>query len=1054
MSKNNFLVFAENIAATDTMTDEAYLSDVTRQAGNIVGIARRNPNNKALRQATLVSTAVTGYIASTAAEDETIDDTMTAGELQSALSSHVSTVINTTIDTSTSIVHTSKDEKIDGVKTFTNAPVTTDTPIQDQQLTNKQYVDKQDLTTFEASKQYTDLGLANLRQEGKDYIDNAVNDVLEQAKDYTDKIIDDAGGGSGGTGGAVLAPDAVTPSNGSSDVIITTSFIGSAYRTAYPENLRTTRQFQVTKSSWDECVIDTEVNSDSYTPDAALDTNSDYKWRCRDKSSYGITSSWSKEAHFETGGELQVVNPTITVTGAPNEVPEKPTLTGSPFAVNQGSDTHELTDWRIKRQSDSVVIWSSLNDKVNLESITVPAGILQKSTKYIAEVRYKGLTYNYSNWVSSNVFTTKAQFDMVLKPTLTVTGAPDDTPETPELRTSEFQYYSDSGTPDTHELTDWLIYQGSQLVWQSLNNSTNKTSITVPKGTLKVTTAYKAKARHKGALYGYSEYAEVDFVTRSQFTSIAAPSLTVTGAPDAVIGVPTLKAGSFVINNGDDGVQDTHQMTDWVITDEIGTSEVWASKNDTTNLTSIKVPYGTLKESTKYQFKVRYKGATYGWSSYTTITGTTMDIFGGLIGEPGTQGFGVGPYPGDTSEWDMTPMDGCFDPASDNYGNYYGQDGESVFVCVPAFCYSFTDIASDIKDLSPSAFNIKSFLDFDYDEAKANEAGYILHRAFIDGGKKYKAFFIGKYLVSYGNKIVKYGNPISCTNSSKTTASSKDSIYNPECEGKHYDAVTICKKLGSRTVLESIFAVSAISMLSFCHGLYSKSTTYCAWYDGTDNFPKGCNIESLKDTNDMSVVYTNNDTLFKTKPATGSANFFAKTTHNGQNNGICDINGCAFQTTLGYVGYGNSSYILRETASIYSFTKDNILQIAPDLWEGINLSTHNSTTYYYWGDKNYNMFFTDSYGPYRALCGVWAAKDVSGTNEFGYDESNRFGLDTNYKQALHSPILTAGAPVDGRKAGIFHRLCRANEAATHWKTDNYYISFRVMAYPVELDAIS
>ena len=51
--------------------------------------------------------------------------------------------------------------------------------------------------------------------------------------------------------------------------------------------------------------------------------------------------------------------------------------------------------------------------------------------------------------------------------------------------------------------------------------------------------------------------------------------------------------------------------------------------------------------------------------------------------EPGEKGFGVGPMSYDLHEsYGLTPLAGCFDPQSDNYGNYKDKYG-NVFVYIP-----------------------------------------------------------------------------------------------------------------------------------------------------------------------------------------------------------------------------------------------------------------------------------------------------------------------------------------------------------------------------------
>lgn len=625
MAETNFKVFAERASASELPTDEAYLSDEVRLGGNKAGsIARSAPNNKALKQATLAATALAEYTALKC--DENITDDLSAEQLTEKVNQAITAHIDTDTTNSTKLVHTGGDETITGVKTFSALPESGVTPIKDQQFVTKKYSDDQDKEVLKAAKEYTDIEVSNALQEAKDYADKLSDETLQAAKDYTDKQLAD-GGGAGGTGGAVLAPNIISPANGAEDVIITTAFTASEFRSAYAENTRTTRQFQVTKTTWDECEIDVEINADAYSPLERLEANHDYKWRCRDKSSFGITSPWSTEAAFETGGELFVNQPVIEVEGGTSDIKETPLLNGSIFSVNQGEDTHQATDWRIKRTSDGTIVWQSQNDTEHLTSIEVPSGYLRPSTQYTAEVRYKGAAYNWSKWSTPVTFTTSNVFDSIQAPTVSITGEPSNVSATPTISGSAFMVITEQGTEDTHEATDWLIKQGGRIVWQSLNNTSNKESITVPRGNLSTSTAYTAEVRYKGAKLGYSAYGSKAFNTKAQFPAIAAPSLTVTGTPDKVPESPTLTASAFTISNGDEGQQDTHQMTDWLVMDELGTSEVWSSKNDTSNLTTIRVPKEFLQEGTKYQFKVRYKGTELGWSQYTTVEGTTKVKF-------------------------------------------------------------------------------------------------------------------------------------------------------------------------------------------------------------------------------------------------------------------------------------------------------------------------------------------------------------------------------------------------------------------------------------------
>ncbi len=254
---------------------------------------------------------------------------------------------------------------------------------------------------------------------------------------------------------------------------------------------------------------------------------------------------------------------------------------------------------------------------------------------------------------------------------------------------------------------------------------------------------------------------------------------------------------------------------------------------DTKNLTSIRCPK-LLEAETFYTLNIKAYG-TKSEAQAESKTLTTVFKTGTVsgIGTPGAAGFGVGVAPAHLLEHlGLSVMEGTTIQTSPNFGNYVDSNN-NVYVFVPAFCYSFdkTEIGNEIAAKSPSAFAIKSFGEFNYNETKANEAKYILHRAFIDGGEAKEGFFITKYLVSKGNKSVKNAIAISLT-SSGTDAPSKDSELNTECTGQAYDAITIAKKMtNNKGTCASGFIYSALAMLSYVHGLHATSKDNCAWYD-------------------------------------------------------------------------------------------------------------------------------------------------------------------------------------------------------------------------------
>lgn len=271
-------------------------------------------------------------------------------------------------------------------------------------------------------------------------------------------------------------------------------------------------------------------------------------------------------------------------------------------------------------------------------------------------------------------------------------------------------------------------------------------------------------------------------------------------------------------------------------------------------------------------------------------------LYGGMadIGSPGGAGFGVAPC--HLTPSGFTPMPGFDDPASENYGNYTFTDG-SVMVWVPAFYYrighaanpTFSAHGLDSVDVKPvSAFE---------SQAAANTQGYALHRAFIDGGAVQPGFFFDKYMVSNNSGIassIRNGNAISFH-----AGHNPASGLNGAPANIYASAITAAKTRGAAFHCASIYQYAALALLSLAHGQAATSATWCAWYDaaGNTNFPKGCNNNALRDTNDASVLYVSDG--YSNCGKTGSGTPFAKTTHNGQASGVTDLNGLMHEVAIG-----------------------------------------------------------------------------------------------------------------------------------------------------------
>ena len=95
------------------------------------------------------------------------------------------------------------------------------------------------------------------------------------------------------------------------------------------------------------------------------------------------------------------------------------------------------------------------------------------------------------------------------------------------------------------------------------------------------------------------------------------------------------------------------------------------------------------------------------------------------IGTPGEAGFGVGAIHDSALPLNWVKLAGHHDPAHANYGNVLDPTG-SVMVWIPAFWFKWN--ADNTVDISSS-----------------EQDGFVLHRAFIDGGAVKAGFFVDKY---------------------------------------------------------------------------------------------------------------------------------------------------------------------------------------------------------------------------------------------------------------------------------------------------------------------
>ena len=257
----------------------------------------------------------------------------------------------------------------------------------------------------------------------------------------------------------------------------------------------------------------------------------------------------------------------------------------------------------------------------------------------------------------------------------------------------------------------------------------------------------------------------------------------------------------------------------------------------------------------------------------------------------------------------LIPLDGYMNPYSPNFGNYRDITSDSILVYIP-----FHYIKIDLNDYYYAS-------QYDYvDETAANAAGYFVPRAMVDGGAIIKGFFRDKY----PHNSIENNIAVSKAKAIPITSNGAIAGYGfANCTGNgqtptntYGGAFAAAKSRGNDYYTATTFHDFDIFCLTKAHqqACTALDVTYCAYNSVVPYFPKGNNNNALKDVDDTSVVYTTAGNVdFAQRALTGSGSPYAKTTHNGQANGICDLNGNMYRVTWGLTSDGNNLYTLKES---------------------------------------------------------------------------------------------------------------------------------------------
>jgi hypothetical protein len=470
------------------------------------------------------------------------------------------------------------------------------------------------------------------------------------------------------------------------------------------------------------------------------------------------------------------------------------------------------------------------------------------------------------------------------------------------------------------------------------------------------------------------------------------------------------------------------------ITDTVGTSITVASSTTfpaapfiasiDTEALLVTVVAGTTWTVTRGYESSTAATHTNGTAIYHDISAGEADGFAvkapiNHIGTPGQMGFGVGICPGALPAG-MVELNGTRDLTSDSYGNYQFSDG-STMVWIPAFFYKFGTGSNGnainvvtIKPLSAYA-----------DVATANADGYALHRMFYDGGFIQPGVFVDKYICSNNGGIassIKNGIVLTSAQRGSLSAAMYSALTGAPANNLG-GSQAASKTRGASFFANSRFIQAGLALLALAHGQAATSTLNCAWYMVNSMFPKGCNNNALGDAQDGTILYVSDGNGTYNVGKTGSANYFSKTTHNGQNSGVCDLNGLIWEVGFGLGSNGTDYFILKTVKAMKALTGSNTL--ATDLFGASGLAANYDDIGATYGavlaSNTAKVYGSAAQVFSEAVSGnAWAAAGLGIPLAGGVGGSNLFGNDQLYDARSNEMCPRSGGHWDdASNAGVW-----------------------------------
>lgn len=267
---------------------------------------------------------------------------------------------------------------------------------------------------------------------------------------------------------------------------------------------------------------------------------------------------------------------------------------------------NDATTFQIQPYSDydtyETAISKGTISEVTRGSFVVRVGNTPVGEKVTITLTRNGVPHEFEVTVSGPRITT---------PVWTIPANGGTTGPAPSFSIAGYQAYPYNSNATQQTATSWeisTVEDFSTTVFQSLNDETNKTILTVPADTLQSGQSYYARARFHNSVTE-SEWSTIQFTASESF--IQRPTL-IEPTSDMVLSASNIVLKADAFKWVGDEPADTHISTDWEVADDYNDFSEYIRFNsleDTENLTSIKLPSDRFYSQQNYRARVRYRGA-------------------------------------------------------------------------------------------------------------------------------------------------------------------------------------------------------------------------------------------------------------------------------------------------------------------------------------------------------------------------------------------------------------------------------------------------------------